>query len=697
MDASSTVTVLTSDFLNDIGSSRVLDATKYVAGISEATIPNGLDAINIRGFLVYSRMVDGFSTYSQANYDHGAIERVEVVKGPDALLHPTGAPGGSVNLVTKRPQWTPGGSIKVAVGEYDVNRFEADVTGPLSDKFAYRMVAAIQDNKGYIDGMYRESTLLTPSLTWRINPEANLTLRYEYYDFNTANVVGIPTDPSVGPDTPFRVLQGVPRTFNPTAGKKHEFRRNTSHSATALFTSPVTDQLSVRFAARVLEHQIPNDDLRIRVPNPGGAINPLTGKWEVGVEFDDTAPYAPKPAAPTGTVFGLTGGHGANPTRLRDVQNDWSYIVDTPVVKSSTMVGFAYSYFHDNILWSTRAAPDIDVSKETRPSAPPVNAPTSMDLTMKTNRSQFYLTEQLEFFEKRLILSGGVAHLSFNGSYVDRMSPADPPDTVAGQPYPASGSKATYNYGIVVKPLPSLSVYYGHTQNAVPLDAWGIPSVARGEAPTFSVGEQDEFGVKASFLDGRIIASVAYYEIEQTGFAVFNPGNFANPPPPKYLPPLYVTRKGSGWEYQFTGSLTDSLSLIASYADMKNRNPDGQMFKSNAEEMGSVYVRYEFNKGPVQGLAVALGVNYLGKRSVEDVSGYTSASTPDNLIPIQPSAYMPSHTLADVTVSYSRERWSYGVTVANVFDKDYYAAADSRYLIYVGNPRNVWGQVSYKF
>jgi len=94
MDTPTTVTVMTAEFMEDVGGVRVLDAAKYVAGVSESTIPNSLDRINIRGFQTEGRRVDGFGTADQANYDPAAIERMEIIKGPDALLSPSETPGG---------------------------------------------------------------------------------------------------------------------------------------------------------------------------------------------------------------------------------------------------------------------------------------------------------------------------------------------------------------------------------------------------------------------------------------------------------------------------------------------------------------------------------------------------------------------------------------------------------------------------
>jgi len=705
MDTPTTVTVLTSEFINDVGGSRVLDVAKYVAGVSEARIPGALDRVNIRGFESDGRRVDGFSSNDIANYDHGGIERLEVVKGPDALLHPSGPPGGTINLVTKKPQWTPGGSIKVQVGEYDTNRAEIDVTGPLGKSFAYRAVAALQDNEGYVRGLERNSFLFTPSLAWRITPQTNLTLRYEYYDFRVTDPVGIPTDPSVGTRTGFRVWEGLPLNFGPNYGKYSEYRRTVSNQGTLLFTSTITEKLSVRLAGRISEASVPAGDLRIRtrfetpVPDGWTSINPLTGEYEPGLLFDPNPPYAPIPAPPISPVLGLSGTERVSAhLRQRDVQNDWSYIVDADAVKSTTLIGFAYAYLGENIDSRQRFAPDLDTRLTSVPTGTVTPAAFLNRMNVrKQSRYQSYLTQQLEFFDERVILSGGVSHLSFNGMAGDKISAPKPPPTptVAGQLFPGSGSTTTYNWGFVVKPTKTISLYYGHTENAVPVADY--EQVSFGDAPVFSSGEQDEFGIKGNFFGGRVIASVAYYEIDQTGYSVFNPGNFATPIPPVPLPNIHVTRHAEGWEFQVTGSITPSLSVIASYTDATNRDPNGNMLAGAAEELANAYLRYEFLAGPLKGLAVALGANYASERAVENVTGYTPASTPDNLIPIRSSGFMPARTLVDATLSYSRGSWSCSLTCANALDKRYYAAADSRNLINIGTPRNVYGSVTWKF
>jgi len=385
--------------------------------------------------------------------------------------------------------------------------------------------------------------------------------------------------------------------------------------------------------------------------------------------------------------------------RLQDVQNDWYYIIDADQVRSTTAVGFAYGKESDLRQRTVQVGTPFDYLNFQKDRPAPVLLAPNTDRMRKLTRYQVYATQQLELFDKRLIVSGGTAHLSYNGIYGNKLAaavlPPNPNPSVAGQLFPASGGKFTYNYGVVIKPIQNVSVYYGHTENAAP--PRDFQQVAQGRSPVFSEGSQDEFGLKFSGWDGRIIASVAYYEIEQTGYSITDPRNIDSPPPPVALPPLVVSRKGDGWEFQVTGSITPSLSLMARYADTTNRDPNGVMLVSSAENLASGFIHYEVQKGALKGFAVAFGANYLSKRAVETASGFARASKPSAPIPNQPSAYLPARTLADLTLSYVCGQWSYGLTVNNLFDKEYYGGADNRNLIAVGTPRSIAGSMTWKF
>ena len=87
----------------------------------------------------------------------------------------------------------------------------------------------------------------------------------------------------------------------------------------------------------------------------------------------------------------------------------------------------------------------------------------------------------------------------------------------------------------------------------------------------------------------------------------------------------------------------------------------------------------------------------MDKRPGDQASGLTAASTPTNLIPNQPSFYLPTRTLVDLSVGYVRGAWTYQANVDNVFDNKALMASISRQLVYAGPGINFRASVTYRF
>ena len=104
IDTPSSLTVITRDLIDDVAPNRIFDVTRYVAGVQEGRGIQFQDRMIIRGFETQNgaRTVDNFLQSADAdNVEESVIERIEVSKGPNAILSPAGAPGGSINVVTK--------------------------------------------------------------------------------------------------------------------------------------------------------------------------------------------------------------------------------------------------------------------------------------------------------------------------------------------------------------------------------------------------------------------------------------------------------------------------------------------------------------------------------------------------------------------------------------------------------------------
>ena len=131
VDTPATVNVITGDFLKDIGAASLFDATQYVSGIGNGRLSGGsgiLDRHTIRGYENDGRTIDNFASSFQANLTPLLYERVEIVKGPNAILAPTGTPGGSINVITKAPSFT-----QANVAQLELGRHLAHKAGLLAD------------------------------------------------------------------------------------------------------------------------------------------------------------------------------------------------------------------------------------------------------------------------------------------------------------------------------------------------------------------------------------------------------------------------------------------------------------------------------------------------------------------------------------------------------------------------------------
>ena len=103
IDTPSTISVITRDMMDDLAPNRVFDAVRYVAGVQEGRGIQFQDRMIIRGFETQNgaRTVDNFLQSADAdNIEESVIDRIEVSKGPNAILSPAGAPGGSLNIIT---------------------------------------------------------------------------------------------------------------------------------------------------------------------------------------------------------------------------------------------------------------------------------------------------------------------------------------------------------------------------------------------------------------------------------------------------------------------------------------------------------------------------------------------------------------------------------------------------------------------
>ena len=178
------------EFLRETGALNLNDALDLSASVARQNNFGGLwNSFSIRGFsgdinLPSGFLVNGFNAGRGFGgpRDLVGIESVEVLKGPRSALFGRGEPGGTVNLVTKRPQFEERGEVRATYGSWDQIRFEGDVQTTLDadETVGLRLVGFFEDANSFRETVETQRVGFYPSITWNATDRTSLTYEFEY-------------------------------------------------------------------------------------------------------------------------------------------------------------------------------------------------------------------------------------------------------------------------------------------------------------------------------------------------------------------------------------------------------------------------------------------------------------------------------------------------------------------------------------
>jgi outer membrane receptor protein involved in Fe transport len=205
------IEVITSEFIEDTGSLDLRDSLRYSAGVLLSTqspsdgiegVPGGVHngagatanltdtTIKMRGFITESSLRKGYRR--QHGSDSINIDRIEVVRGPAALLYGIGNFGGIVNYLPKRPLTFQQNQVTALIGSDQQYRATFDSTGPLSDELAYRVTGAWEDANHWTDVQNSKKIFISPVVVYKPTDKTKITLDFEIGE-DTTNGVGFQT------------------------------------------------------------------------------------------------------------------------------------------------------------------------------------------------------------------------------------------------------------------------------------------------------------------------------------------------------------------------------------------------------------------------------------------------------------------------------------------------------------------------
>lgn len=196
IESAQSISVINRDLMDMIGAASTAEALRYSAGVSinGYGADSRVDEISVRGFRTGSfannLYLDGLrppgsssgASASATQFDGYGLERVEVLRGPSSVLYGQIAPGGLVNVTSKRPTDYSRGELGVGTDNDGLARLNADVSGPLNESGAwlYRLVGTAYHTGTQVDHVNLNRTMFAPSLTWRPSARTSLTLLANY-------------------------------------------------------------------------------------------------------------------------------------------------------------------------------------------------------------------------------------------------------------------------------------------------------------------------------------------------------------------------------------------------------------------------------------------------------------------------------------------------------------------------------------
>ncbi len=172
------ISIVSQELIADQGGNQLVDVLRGASSV--ALHVKDETQILIRGY-TGPQFVNGLPAGNGLTlYD---VDRIEIVKGPNAVFAGISNPGGTVNLIKLKPSFTPQTSVDVSYGSFSHKRAVFRTSAPLlKDKLAYSFVYGFTDEQSEIDFMYTKETFFSPGLTWKPTDRLTFTARYSNLD-----------------------------------------------------------------------------------------------------------------------------------------------------------------------------------------------------------------------------------------------------------------------------------------------------------------------------------------------------------------------------------------------------------------------------------------------------------------------------------------------------------------------------------
>lgn len=661
MDMPQAIATVSEVVIKDQQAQRLSDVVKNVNGVYLGTTrASTQESFFARGYGFSSTNMfkNGSRVNSAAMPEVSSLESVEILKGGAAILYGNVAPGGVLNMMTKKPKFMFGGEVSLRAGSFNLWKPVFDVYGPINKHIAYRINGTFESTNSYRDQVSSTRYYVNPSLLFKLSSKTELIVEGDYlkHDFTPDFGIGSLGN-TVIPDVPRSRFMGTNWQYNITqqattsATVRHAFNNNWQLGTVVSYQQFDRDYYSVeRIQAKA------NGDWGRPLGRVDTKEKYFTGQINLNGKFK------------TGTV---------EHTLLAGVDAD-NYLTET---YNYDIQGKIYDSI--NILDPNKFVRRTDIPVATRVTF--VQTP--------VNRVGAYVQDLISITEKIKLLAG--IRWSLQES-----SPAT--TTYLAKDSIAKGKVKTDKafsprVGLVYRMKPNISFFVSYS-NSFSINT-GLDIYNNVLPP--SIIDQYELGVKNILLKGKLTVNVTAYKIVNNNLAQTaqfdqngNPNNNSN------LKELTGQTTSNGVELDITANPVKGFSVMAGYSfnDMRYTNtPDkvgsyveGDRLVSTPAHTANTSAFYTISKGKLNGLKFGASVFYVGDRFGGWNNTIGQPQSYSRLIPVE------GFTTVDVTAGYTIKRFSLLAKVSNLTNAlNYYV--HENYSINPIAPRQFVATVAYKF
>jgi len=641
LDEAASVSVVTAQQLDDYQVTRLTDALRFISGVSESnTLAGTEDGVVRRGFgsnsdgSIYR---DGIRS-SQGLNINAATERVEVLKGSASLLYGIQNPGGVINIISKKPRYSWHTILSSRVSGNGGGAGSLDVTGPLGNGFAFRLIAEQQDQNYWRNFGREKHRLIAPSLQW-YGEQASFLVSYEDYQYD------IPYDRG----TAFINNQPVSIGYKDRLDDKANHAWGHNKTLNAHYDWQFNDSWSTRVTAGWNQRQYDNNEVRVTAIDPVSGV--VTRRADANRGFNHKTHYLAWDLLGTQQLLGMT----------------HTLVAGTDYELNQTYRAHQYQGKADRQF--TLADPRYDLLSPVTDSS--TQRSDNANLLNRIHSRSLYAKDSIALSDSWTLVAGGRYQ-----HYEQRASQGFNPVV---QTLDSAGTKFLPQAGAIYKLTPDLSLYTSVSQSFTP----STEVDDNGQVGKPEQGTSWETGSKWQ-ITPALFASIALYRIDERDMSLSINGSNRT-----------INRaRSSGVEAELNGEIATDWDISTWYSfnkaeitdDGVNSANNGNRLQNAPRHAAALYLSHTLMLPGLPGeFRVGGGTRYIGSR----------AGDPDN------SFTLPDYTVTDSFIAWNRTFSGYKtqlrLNLNNVFNKHYYTSSGGNLRVREGETRNLMAEASLEF